>query len=201
MKVLITALLCGLTLMVGGVGGCAGTAATRPGVGAATQSAEAAREAAALKEMLPGFAKSHGEKIQLATFAGTFLRPVDPVFKPFYKTMGETQKELLAQLRGWAKQRNFDLRYSYPTDVHGAALQMMEKRQAAAARADDQTDFERDMLMQMYSDYEWQICLIKALQPLVSDAQLKAYLDKSMTVHEAGSREIVELLKRYKLAK
>ena len=78
------------------------------------------------------------------------------------------------------------------------AQQILEARQEKLVRGDATPDFVRDTLMQMYDDYEWQISLIQALLPSVKDPQLKAYLQKSLQIHEAGSAQLNGLLKRYK---
>jgi len=193
--VMVAAMICGLAL----AGGCQATKVATSQA-AATQPMSAG-EMAALREVLPGMAKAHGEKKQLAWYAGSILRPVDPVFEPFFRTMGEKHKELLTQLQAWATRHNFDLKYSYPDTMDGAARKLDEARQEVVVRGANQADFQRIILVQMYSEYEWEICMIKALQPKVTDAGLQDYLAKSLAVHEAGAKEIDGLLKKYQLTK
>ena len=186
-----------MLLAVALVGGCNANSTTQP----TALTTQASAEAALLKEALPAFAKSHNEKIQLSSYAGSILCPIDPVFKPFYENMAVTQQALSEQLMTWAHEHNVSLRFAYPAGLRGEAQKLQEQRQEAVARGDKQVDFERDMLIDMAQDYEWQVCMIKSLQPKVSDPALKAYLAKSLEVHEAGLKEIAPLLKKYKLSK
>jgi hypothetical protein len=153
---------------------------------------------AELRDILAGMSRSHGQKIELAFWVGTPLMPVTAPFKPFFSTMGTTQALLQGMLRAWAREQGVDLTYSFTRDTLGQAQKIMEDRQEKLIRADAQADFQRDILMQMYTDYEWQISQIQALLPKVSDSGLKAYLEKSLQVHEDGSKEIVRLLRDYK---
>ncbi len=151
-----------------------------------------------LREVLADMAKSHGEKTQLAWYVSTPLRGIDPQFKGFYANMGVQQKELLGELKGWAKKQNVSLTHRYSDDAYGRSLKMMEGREEAKTRVAERADFQRDMLMNMYHDYVWQVCLVEAVLPRVKDGELKAYLKKSKTVHEAGIKEIEGMLKRYR---
>jgi hypothetical protein len=49
-------------------------------------------------------------------------------------------------------------------------------------------------------DYEFQICVVEALLPKVTDPELRRYLEHSLKVHGEGSKELREVLKRYKLS-
>lgn len=179
-------------------GGCAGTGTTQSQPPITSTQAAKPEISSDVRFVLAGFAKSHQEKIQLGTFAGSFFLPVDEPFKPFFKNMGAQQKELSTALKAWAKANKVSLEYVYANDANGRAMKAMEKKQEALSRSAKKDDFQRDMLMHMYHDYEWQICLIDAIQPQVADADLNAYLKKSRAVHEAGSAEISALLKKYK---
>lgn len=151
-----------------------------------------------LRDLLADFGNAHHDKVQLAWWASTPLRPVDATFKPFFSEMGQRNKELLAELEAYAKARGFDLTYRYSNDLYGKAQKLMEDRQEKQIRGDDRSEFQRDILMQMYTDYEWRISQLKTFLPLVHDGALKAYVEKSLAMYEAGDREIVALLKHYK---
>jgi hypothetical protein len=155
-----------------------------------------------LRSVLSDLARAHEQKLQLSGWvAMPFVGPpVNAAFKPFYKQMGEKQGALLKQLQGIAKEHGIDLTYRPGTDVDGRAMTIMEKRQEKVVRGDGAADFDRDMLMQMYNDYEWQVCVLQALLPNVKDAVLKAYVEASLKVHEAGSAEVVGYLKKFKFA-
>ncbi len=153
-----------------------------------------------LRDTLAGLARAHQQKVQLAFYVSTPLRTIDAPFKPFYANMGKQQADLLKMITTWAKEHKIDLTFHYSPDIAGAALTIMEARQEKLVRGDSKEDFQRDMLMQMYNDYEWQISQLQALLPKVKDAGLKAYVQKSLQVHEAGSAETVALMKRYKFA-
>lgn len=173
----------------------ASTAASQPAAVAEVPAEE-------LRSVLSDLARAHEQKLQLAAWvAMPFVGPPVAVpIKPFYKQMGERQKDLLTQLQAVARSRHIDLTYHPSTDINGRALAIMEKRQEKLVRSDGAPDFDRDMLMQMYSDYEWQICLLQALLPTVKDPALRAYVEASLKVHEDGSAEIVGFLKKFKFA-
>ena len=194
-----------LAALIGTIGGCQGLE-KKPAGGAATQAVAGGvtaggMSATELRDVLADLGRAHGQKVQLAWWVSTPLRPVSPQFVKFYENMGVQQKELLAELKGWAKTHQVDLTFHYTSDVYSEGQRIMEKRQEAMVREDDQVNFERDNLMQMHQDYEWQVSLLKALLPSVKEAGLKAYLEKSLAVHEAGSKEIVGLLRGYKFQK
>jgi len=154
-----------------------------------------------LRSVLADLARAHDQKAQLAWYVNTpILRSVNPAIKPFYQNMGKVHKELYGEITAWAKAHNIDLTYRFSNDTAGRAQKMMEDRQEKLVRGDDKQDFERDNLMQMYNDYEWQLAEIRALLPHVRDPALKAYLEKSLKAHESGSGEIVALLKRFKFS-
>jgi len=155
-----------------------------------------------LRSVLSDLARAHEQKLQLAAWVALpFVGPpVNASIKPFYRRMGEQQLEMSKQLREIAKEHQIDLAFRAGTDVAGRAMAIMEKRQEKMVRADGVADFDRDMLMQMYNDYEWQICVLQALLPTVKDAGLRAYVEASLKVHEEGSAEIVGYLKRFKIA-
>jgi hypothetical protein len=186
-------------VMLGGIAGCHGNPSPSAGMASATQ-AEALAQIpdSELRDVLAGMARAHGQKIQLAWWASTPLRPVDGAFRPFFEKMGTEQKGLLADVQAWAKEHRMDLAYQFSPDTAGRALKIMEDRQEKLVRGDGKEDFQRDILMQMYNDYEWQISQIQALLPKVTDAGLRAYLEKSLKVHEEGSAEAMGLLKRYR---
>jgi hypothetical protein len=180
------------------VAGCAGgPTRTHTGGQAATQ-AGSGEVNADVRDVLSMLARAHSQKTELAFYTSTPLRPVDPPFKAFFSNMGQVQGDLLRQLKKWASERKVDLSFHYSNDIEGRAQKFMEDRQEKAARGDDKEAFERDMLMNMYTDYEWQISLITETLPVVKDAELREYLQNSLRAHEAGSREIRGLLSKYK---
>jgi hypothetical protein len=170
--------------------------ATTAPAGVATISADE------LRAVLADLARAHQQKVMLATWVGApFIGPpTHAAIKPFYLDMGKQHGALLAELREWAKGRGIDLTYRYTPDTPGRAYKIMEDRQEKMVRGDKLEDFDRDMLMQMYTDYEWQISTLQALLPQVKDPGLRAYVEKSLRVHEAGSGAIVNLLKRFRFA-
>jgi hypothetical protein len=209
-----------VSLAAGGLGGCqhapdsAGAAAVVPtamqgGAGTRPASMEvpaahplADVPAAELRAVLSELARAHEQKGMLATWVALPLvgPPVNASIRPFYGRMGPRQADLLKELRAIARERGIDLTYRPGTDTEGRAYALMEARQEKMVRAAGAADFDRDMLMQMYNDYEWQICLLQALLPRVKDSALRGYLERSLKVHEEGSAEIVSLLKRFKFA-
>lgn len=155
-----------------------------------------------LRWALADLARAHQQKGLLATWVSLPLvgPPVQGAVRPFYQKMGERQGELLGELRTWAQARGVDLTYRAGTDVDGRAMAIMEARQEKMVRGSGAGDFDRDMLMQMYHDYEWQVCVIQALLPRVREPALRSYLERSLRVHEEGSGEIVGYLRRFKWA-
>jgi len=166
----------------------------------ATKPAEALStiKAEDLRDLLADMEKAHEDKIRLSGWAGTPFLPVKGDFKPFFSEMSRQNKELSGELKKWAKEHQVDLTYKYSDDVDGRALRMMEDRQEKIIRGDDQANFERDILIEMFSDYEWHLCVVKSLLPAVKDRGLRDYLEKSEAMFERGSAEIRGLLKRYK---
>lgn len=177
--------------------------APRPGhAGRPGPSALADLPAEELRSVLSELARAHEQKGLLTTWVGLpFVGPpVNAAVRPFYQRMGPRQADLLRELRGIARTHNIDLTYRPATNTEGRAMSLMEARQEKMVRADGPADFDRDMLMQMYNDYEWQICVLQALMPRVRDSALRGYMEKSLRVHEEGSADIVALLKRFKWA-
>jgi hypothetical protein len=153
-----------------------------------------------LRDTLAGLARAHSQKTQLAFWISTPLRPVAAPFKTFFSNMGKTQGELLDMLKKWAREHKVDLTFHFSNDTAGKAQQVMEAREEKLVRGDSQADFERDILMQMYTDFDWQISQLQVLLPKVKDGELKTYLEKSLEVHEEGLKEIQRLLKSFKFA-
>lgn len=150
-----------------------------------------------LQKVLADMAKAHDDKTKLSLYASLPWQGVEKPMQHFYSNMGEKQKELLKDLESWAKAHKVDLTYHYGDDINGQAEKILDARQEKLVRGDSKADFPRDTIMQMYSDYEWQISVIQALLPRVRDPGLKAYLQKSLQVHQEGSDEALSLLKRY----
>ena len=152
---------------------------------------------AELRDLLAGMARSHDDKTQLAFYEALPWNNTGEPFHAFYTEMGKKHAELLKELQAYAKGAGIDLKFSYSNDTAGRAQKIMEARQEKLVRGDTKADFGRDTLMQMYTDYEWQISLIQALLPTVTDPALKAYLQKSLKVHEDGSNQLNGLLKKF----
>ncbi|HVX84223.1 MAG TPA: hypothetical protein VH253_05355 [Phycisphaerae bacterium] len=177
--------------------GCAGQQAhprTRP----ATQPATPQAMTPDLRDVLASLARAHQQKTELAFYTSTPLRPVDEPFKQFFKTMGDVQGDLLKQLKHWAGEHHVDLTFHYSNDIEGRAQKFMEDRQEKVVRGDDKISFERDMMINMSTDYDWQISLLTETLPLATDPELRAYLQNSLRAHEEGSRQIRGLLSQYK---
>ncbi len=154
-----------------------------------------------LQSTLAGLSRAHDQKTQLAFYAGlpTYSwKGVHPPFEDFYKNMGTEQARLLAEIQSWAKTSRLDLTYHFAPGIDGQAEKIIEARQEKLVRGDSSADFTRDTLMQMYTDYEWQISQIQALLPHVKDPALKAYLIDSLKVHQDGDAQLVSLLQRFK---
>jgi hypothetical protein len=179
-----------------------GQAKGAPAASAPARAADAGKAAtigrAELRNLLAEMSRSHADKIRLSGWAGTPFLPVSAAFKPFFAEMSRANKELAAELKDWAKKHGMDLTFRYPATVEGRATELQEDRHEKLIRGDKQQDFERDILMDMFSDYEWHAALCKAMLPSVTDAGLKDYLQKSLAMYEKGSVEIRMLLKRYK---
>jgi hypothetical protein len=151
-----------------------------------------------LRGTLAAMARAHEQKTMLAFYeALPWQRTAEP-FHAFYATMGTTQGELLKDLQAWAGKNQVELKFAYTDDIAGRALKVMEARQEKLVRGDAKPDFTRDTLMQMYQDYEWHISQIQVMLPTVTDPELRAYLEKSLKVHEAGSNQLLDLLKKFK---
>jgi len=152
---------------------------------------------AALSAVLPELAKGHSDKGKLATYATSLLRHLDAPVEKFATDMGTEHRRLLGELQGWAKAHGYDLAFHYATDATGRARQSQEKEQGDQLLFDGGADFQRDMLVLMYNDYDWQLNLIDATLPAVHDPALKAYLEDSKKIHKAGLAQIRALLTHY----
>jgi hypothetical protein len=151
-----------------------------------------------LRDVLADMANSHNDKVKLSWWVSTPLRPVDPPFRPFFENMGKQNKELLQELQDWARQHRVDLTYHLSNDLDGRAQKIMEDRQEKLVRSDDKIKFQHDILMQMYTDYDWKSSQIQALLPSVKDPALRSYLEKSAKMYSDGSAQILSLVHRYK---
>jgi hypothetical protein len=155
-----------------------------------------------LRGTLAALARAHDQKTQLAFYedlqAAVPFSKTDPAIHAFFVNMGKEQKDLLSDIKGWAKTNHVDLTYHAGTDLAGKAQVIEEARQEKEIRAANHADFLHIALIQMYMDYDWQVSLIQATLPSVKDEGLKAYLEKSLKVHEAGSDEALALLKKFK---
>ena len=153
-----------------------------------------------IQEVLPQLAKAHSDKVQLAMFVGMpFIHRVDPAVKAFAEKMGEQNKELLKDLKAYAEANKISLKFEYSADANGRAQKGMEDEQSKALQGAGGTEFELLVLVLEYSDYGWNKALVKTTLEKEKglDPALKAYLEKSLKVHEEGIREIEGLLKRF----
>lgn len=151
----------------------------------------------AVREALAELAKGHSEKIQLAWYARAFRR-TDPAVAAFLADMGVQQRRLAADLMAWARHTNADIRFAHTTDLSGEARRIMEAAQSRAVRNDSHEEFQRDILMLMWTDYAWQRSLIQATLKRTADPALRAYLTRSLAVHDAGVTRLRALLARYR---
>lgn len=176
------------------VGGCQLTP-RQPGPEAA---AYATIPPAELRDVLAGLARSHEQKMQLVFFLSLPWGGVDPAFRDLFNKMGPVQRDLNSELRTWSRAHHIDLTFKFDDDVLSKAQETMEDRQQAVIMADNRIDLTRDTLIQMWADYEWQVSVLQNLLPKVREPALKAYVQKSLKAHEAGSAELTKLLKRFK---
>ena len=149
------------------------------------------------RDDLAELARGHSDKIQFAWYATTFHR-LDPPVKDFVNQMSADNKRLLATLTAWAAKNKVDLTFNYSDDASGRARKMMEKSQEAVIRSDAPPDFQRDLLIQMWQDYDWNRSLAQTLLKTTTDPDLKTYLGDSVRTHNAGIKTIRDLLARYK---
>jgi hypothetical protein len=153
-----------------------------------------------LRFILAALGRSHKQKLQLVFYTNLPLMGVETPAKPVFATMDKAQGELDKELTAWAKKHDLDLKFDFPPDVQSQAAKKMEGRQESVMLGDGKADRTRDSLMNMYMDYEFQICILQTLLPKVSDPDLRQYLEHSLKVHEDGSKELRDVLKRYKLS-
>ena len=177
-----------------GLGGCQVTPRV-PGPEAAAYATISPME---LRDILAGLARSHEQKMQLVLYLSLPWGGVDPAFRDFFNNMAPVQQGLYTELRTWARTHDIDLTFKFGDDVLSKAQETMEDRQQKVIMADNRTDLTRDTLIQMWADYEWQVSVLQNLLPTVREPGLKAYVEKSLKAHEAGSAEITKLLKRFK---
>ncbi len=149
------------------------------------------------REDLAELAQGHSDKIRFAWYAST-LRHTAPPVQVFVNRMAADQKRLLAELTAWAKKKDVHLAHAYPNNVAGRAQRLMDQSQENIITSDTAADFQRDLLIQMWQDYDWQRSLAQALLATTTDPELKAYLEDSVHTHTAGIKQIRELLARYK---
>jgi hypothetical protein len=152
-----------------------------------------------LRFILSLMARGHDQKQQLCTLLNLPLVGAETLAKPVFTAMAAAQSDLAKELAAWAKAHAVDLTFQFPDDVQNQAQKLMEDRQGKVILGDDRTDRTRDALTFMYADYEWQICLVETLLPKVHNPDLHKYLEHSLKVHQDGSNQIRDTLKRYKL--
>jgi hypothetical protein len=172
------------------------TAPTARSSATATQPADPA-----LRANLTELAKGHRDKVQFAWYATT-LRRLDPAVGDFAQRMGSENKRLFDQLDAWAKARKIDLTFHYDdSTVAGRARQTLEKSQETIIRDDNAADFQRDLLIMMWTDYQGQRYLSEVMAKDATDPELKAFLNANASMLAAGVKEIRGLLAKYKFEK
>jgi predicted outer membrane protein len=168
--------------------------ASGDGAGSAVKTA---RDEQSLRDILPELMKGHNDKIELADYATSILRRLDPPVKDFCNHMYDDEKELSATLKAWAHKNHYELKFHFGDDLQGKARKEMEDTQGKRIEGDGNEAFQRDVLMFMDTDYQWQRSLVVALQKVATDPELKAYADRARKLHEARLDEIHGLLARY----
>jgi predicted outer membrane protein len=154
-----------------------------------------------MREMLSELAKGHNDKIQLAWFATTPFKTLQPPVKDFAHHMGKEHKELFARLQAWAKGHEVSLKFNFDDDLYGRARKIMEKTQGDEFQSSGGDDFQRDFLMLMSIDYLTQEAYLKTLLNASPDPELAGYLKDSLAAHEKDRAQIKEFLKHYKYEK
>jgi hypothetical protein len=173
---------------------------TAPRVAAPQPAGYADMKSEDLHLLLAGLERSHKQKLQLVFYTNLPLMGVETPAKPIFEKMEKAQGDLDKELTAWAKAHDLDLKFEFPSDVQSQAAKKMEGRQENVMLGDGKVDRTRDALMNMYMDYEFQICLVQTLLPKVTDPDLRKYLEHSLKVHEEGSKELRDMLTRYKLS-
>ena len=189
-----TALLVGLLLGLGALGGCDATPKIEPNT---TQPALTGLDARGMF-MLTDFAKGHDEKVKLGWLVGSPFKAARGEVKEFARQMQTEQGELLKDLRAWASANGVKLSFRVDqADPVAAARARLETSQGDLLMGRGKVDFQRDMLMLMWLDYHWVWKQAEELRTRVTDPALQAYLDKSIKIHAAGFQQVDELLKKY----
>jgi hypothetical protein len=145
--------------------------------------------------------RGHSQKMQLAFYATSpLLRNISPQAKPFFVRMGEVHEDLQRQLKKWASAHKVHLTFHYSNDLAGRAQKLMEDRQEKVIRSDSNEEFQRDILINMQMDHDWESSLISATLPMVQDRELRGYLENSLRAHESAAKEIRGLLEKYRFS-
>lgn len=176
--------------------GCSRAAPARPG----DDKPRAGMPADIVRDVLPQLAKGHADKVQLSGFvAMPLIHKVDGPVRKFTDKMGVQQKELLKELKDWAKAHGVSLKFEYADDVNGRAQKAADDLQSKALQQAGGDSFELLVLVLEYSDFCWQRSLLKTTLEEHKDLapHLKSYLERSLAVHEEGIKEIEGLLKRF----
>jgi hypothetical protein len=189
--------------------GCAGSAAHSPPIATQTPGevdrttapSTTAIPAAAnrtLVALLPELARGHDDKIKLGWYMTSFLRKVDPAVDTFGHTLMTENRELLDQLKKAAKNDHVSIEFKYGTSPADDARKLDEAAQQRVIRADDNADFQRDVLLLMYMDHQWELAIAQTIAKTQVPPDIKAYLDREITSRQSRIAEIRALLARYK---
>lgn len=150
------------------------------------------------RDMLADLAKGHQDKIQLAWYATSIFRTLQPPVKEFAIHMGKEHKDLYERLKKWADKHAVSIKFSFGDDLYGKARKDMEKKQGDELQATKGGDFQHYFLMLMAVDYLSQEGFIKALLTVSPDPELAGYLQDSLKAHEQDRAQINQFLKQYK---
>lgn len=154
---------------------------------------------AQVHEALTMLNRGHTQKMELAFYATTpLLRNIHPEAKAFFSRLSDVHGDLQRQLKKWAAKHKVDLTFRRGDDFAARAQKVMEDRQEKVIRSDSNADFQRDILMNMQIDHDWESSLISVILPMVQDGELRSYLQNSLRAHESAAREIRGLLEKYK---
>lgn len=174
----------------------AACAPTRPAA-STSRSVEEPAELYPLRELLPELAKGHSDKINLAFYMTSFLRKVDPAVADFANTMSRENHELQDELKKVAKAHDVSLRMVNHKTPAELARQRVEEFHSSVIQADDNTTFQRDILILMYMDHQWERAVIAQLLSTSNSPDVVAYLRHALESRQSRIAEIRALLARY----
>ncbi len=156
-----------------------------------------AQTAAEIRKILPQLEKGHSDKLQLAWYISWF-RSVNSPIAHFSQSMARHEGALQKQLQAWAHRHGVSLAYHYGHGVAGQAQKAMDHEQGNIVRSDSNAAFQRDFLVLMFTDYDWQEHLAAALIPYAKNhPQLERYLHAAVAYHKRGVKQLRFLLSKY----